>query len=277
MDYIDPMTPTPPPEAHPSAESATGPSRTGQAVAAWRVTLDRPSTPDGDVGAQAALCAGMVPLENPGLRAHVQARTRFFDDQVVAALAHGTDQIVVLGAGYDDRALRFRSSGVRFFEVDHPDTQADKRRRLHQMGAGPGGPELVPANFGVDDLAAALDAAGHRADRPSLVLAEGLLIYLEPDAVVELLASVHARSATGSILAASLAVHPDGLDSAWVVDRANAARVRGRSEPWRTILTRAAHLDLVARSGWSVIDVTDDRVLHADADADRSLLVRARP
>jgi len=34
---------------------------------------------------------------------------------------------VILGAGYDDRALRFRSPGVRFFELDHPDTQADKR------------------------------------------------------------------------------------------------------------------------------------------------------
>jgi methyltransferase (TIGR00027 family) len=250
---------------------------TGQAVAAWRATLVRPTSPEGDAGAQAALCTGMVPLAESQLRAHLEARTRFFDAQVVAALERGTDQVVVLGAGYDDRALRFRSPGVRFFEVDHPLTQADKRRRLHRMGGEPGGPVLVPADFRTDDVAGALDRAGHRADRPTLVLAEGLLIYLEPDAGVALLHGVHARCAPGSALAASLAVHPDGLDSASVADRANRARARGRTEPWRTILPPSTHLDLVARSGWSVVGVTDDADLDARAVPGRSLLVEGRP
>jgi methyltransferase (TIGR00027 family) len=256
-----------------------GPSMTGQAVAAWRATRVRPTTPDGDAGAQAALCAGMVPLAEPRLRAHLRARTRFFDDQVLAALGRGTDQVVVLGAGYDDRALRFRSPGVRFFEVDHPDTQADKRRRLRGIGADGDrdGPQLVPADFRTDDVAGALDGAGHRADRPTLVLAEGLLIYLEPDGGVALMRAVHARAAPGSVLAASLAVHPDGLDSARVADRANAARTRGESEPWRTILPRATHLDLVARSGWAVVGVVDDADLDAGAVPGRSLLVEGRP
>jgi len=250
---------------------------TGQAVAAWRATLERPSTPDGDVGAQTALCVGMVPLEHLRLRAHLRARTRFFDGQVLAALGRGTDQVVILGAGYDDRALRFRSPGVRFFEVDHRHTQADKRLRLQRMGAARSGPILVSADFGVDDVATALDGAGHRADRPTLVMAEGLLVYLEPDSVVELLRAVHARSADGSALAASLAVHPSGPDSAVIIARANAARVRGASEPWRTILPRSAHLDLVRRSGWSVVEVADANAFDAEAAPGRSLLIRARP
>jgi methyltransferase (TIGR00027 family) len=249
---------------------------TGQAVAAWRATLVRPTTPGGDAGAQAELCTGMVPLAEPRMRADLRARTRFFDAQVLAALGRGTDQVVILGAGYDDRALRFPSPGVRYFEVDHPLTQADKRHRLRRLGGDRDGPVLVPADFRTDDVAGALDRAGHRADRPTLVLAEGLLIYLEPDAGSALLRGVRARAAPGSALAASLAVHPDGLDSTWVADRANRSRSRGESEPWRTILPRSTHLDLVAGAGWSVVEVTDDADLDAGAVPGRSLLVEAR-
>src|SRR5580704_3682653 len=106
------------------------PSRTSQAVALTRAGLDRPHSPDGDPAAQHALCAGMTFSPPSWLRPGIEARTRFFDQQVQAAISAGVRQIVICGAGYDDRALRFRSDGVRFFEVDHPGTQADKVRRL---------------------------------------------------------------------------------------------------------------------------------------------------
>ena len=78
----------------------------------------------------------MRPSGTGGQGASLIARTRFFDDRVLAALSAGIRQVVILGAGYDDRALRFRSPGVRFFELDHPATQADKARRLRAMKAG---------------------------------------------------------------------------------------------------------------------------------------------
>ncbi len=253
------------------------PSRTSQAVAAWRAGLPRPSSPWGDAGAQAVLCDGMAPVHDPAMQAHLRARTRFFDAQVVAALARGTDQVVVLGAGYDDRALRFRSPGVHFFEVDHPGTQDDKRLRLERMGADLTGLALVPADFREDDVATELEGAGHRADLPTLVLAEGLLVYLDGDAVVGLLGGVRVRAAGGSALVASLAVHPEGVDSAWVTARANAARPGAEAEPWRTILTRSAHLELVERAGWSVVEAVDVASLDAGAVPGRSLLAVARP
>ena len=253
------------------------PSRTSQAVAAWRALLTRPSGPHGDAGAQAALCRGMVPVADPVMRAHLRARTRFVDDQVQAALGRGTGQVVVLGAGYDDRALRFRKPGVRYFEVDHPATQDDKRLRLERAGVDVGGLTLVAADFRVDDVTTVLARAGHRADRPSLVLAEGLLVYLDRGAVVDLLAGVRSRAAPGSALAASLAVHPEGVDSAWVTARANAARPGAATEPWRTVLPPLAHLALVERSGWSVVQTLGDESFDAEAVPGRSLLVLARP
>ena len=246
-------------------------------VAAWRAGFPRPCSPDGDPDAQAALCAGMRRPRALPLRAHLEARTRFFDDQVVAAIGRGTGQVVVLGAGYDDRALRFKTAGVRFFEVDHAGTQSDKRRRLERMGSDRSGPTLVPADFRVDDVGVALAGVGHRADRPTLVLAEGLLVYLDGAAVVGLLSGVHARASEGSALVASLAVHPEGIDSAQVLARANAARPGAAHEPWRTILSAPAHLELVSRSGWTVVESVDDAALGTGAVPGRSLLVVARP
>ena len=52
----------------------------------------------------------------------------------LAELADGAEQIVVLGAGFDTRAYRIDRPDVLVFEVDHPDTQADKRGALASAG-----------------------------------------------------------------------------------------------------------------------------------------------
>jgi methyltransferase (TIGR00027 family) len=206
------------------------------------------------------------------MRARLEARTRFFDEQVLAAVRRGITQVVIAGAGYDDRALRFRSPGVRYFELDHPATQADKRRRLRRMKADDTGLTLVAADFRDGDVAGVLARSGHHPSRPTLFLCEGLLVYLDQQTTIELLAGLRSRAAAGSLLAASLAVHPDGLDSAAVVARANARRRNGASEPWRTILPASSQRQLLAGAGWVVVTAADDT-----AGPRRSLLVIAQP
>src|ERR1700733_2284029 len=146
----------------------SGPSRTSQAVALTRAGLDRPYSADGDPDAQRQLCAGIEFSPPAWLRPSMEVRTRFMDDRVMAAIGRGVRQIVICGAGLDDRALRFRTAGVRFFEVDHPVTQADKARRLQAMGAEAGGPILVPCDFRDGPIAAVLRAHGHVGTEPTL-------------------------------------------------------------------------------------------------------------
>jgi len=186
------------------------------------------------------------------LRQHLTERTRFFDEQVLAAVAAGIPQVVILGAGYDDRALRFRTRGVRYFEVDQHATQGDKRRRLERLGADFDALVLLAADFRNDDTAAALAAAGHDDTKASLFICEGLLIYLEEQTNESLLAGLRARAASGSRLAASLAVHREGEDSASVIAAANARRRHSAAEPWLTILPSGGQLALLGRAGWSV-------------------------
>ncbi len=293
-------------------------SKTSQAVAVTRAGFARPHSPHGDPRAQRRLCAGMRAPALDHMRASLAARTAFFDGQVTAAIAAGTRQVVILGAGYDDRALRFGSPGVRFFEIDHPDTQADKRARLAAIlaedaalvpgsaapadrsadgpprpgqgadepprpGQGaaalprPAAPVLAAADFARDDVARVLARAGHDPALPTLFLGEGLLVYLDQPSTVRLLAGAAAAAAVGSSLAASLAIHADGLDSAAVLARGNARRRTAGSEPWLTILPAAGQTDLLARAGWLLTSAVDPADLGTGADAGRSLLVTARP
>jgi methyltransferase (TIGR00027 family) len=253
------------------------PSRTSQVVALTRAGLVRPSTPDGDPGAQTRLCAGMRPVDIATMRHRLAARTRFFDEQVLEAIHAGVVQVVIVGAGYDDRALRFRAPGVRFFEIDHPATQSDKASRLREMNASTGDLMLAAADFRTDDVAGVLSACGHDRTRPSLFVCEGLLVYLDGDTGIRLLAGLRARAAPGSRLAVSLAAHRPGVPSQQAVAVANARRPAAAAEPWLTILTAAAYPGFLGQAGWQVDEVLDASQLDAAVPAGRSLLVTAHP
>jgi methyltransferase (TIGR00027 family) len=129
----------------------------------------------------AAALARAIDARWPGPRAAVCVRTRWLDDAIGAAQAAGLDQLVLLGAGFDARAHRLPGiERVRVFEVDHPATQAMKRR---VVGAAPAHVSYVPVIFGRDALPDALARAGLRADQRTLLLWEGVTNYLDEPTV----------------------------------------------------------------------------------------------
>jgi methyltransferase (TIGR00027 family) len=239
--------------------------------------MNRARTPGGDTDAQQLLCRGIRPVRSEWLWHQIAARTEFFDQKVLTAITAGVQQIVICGAGYDDRALRFRSPGVRYFELDHPATEADKSRRLRAIGVDTIGLELAPADFRTDDVTNVLLDHGHDADSASLFICEGLLVYLDQPTCVRLLAGLRSSAAPGSTLAVSLATHRAGIDSDQVTSAMNARRRTGRSEPWRTILPVDSHLALIERAGWHVEQTLDAVRLDPSAIPGRTQLVTAAP
>jgi len=122
----------------------------------------------------------------PGVRTSAAARTRLIDDRVVAAVASGAQQVVILGAGFDARAIRLAAlARCAVFEVDHPATQARKRRLLGARA--PANLRFVPTDFAEGRLEAAIAAQGYQAERLSVVIWEGVTNYLTADAVDETL------------------------------------------------------------------------------------------
>jgi methyltransferase (TIGR00027 family) len=159
--------------------------------------------------AQPRLTAGLVHnaigLATFGLSFHVELRTRAIDEALEASLADGVDQVVLLGAGLDNRAYRIEAlKNARVIEVDHPSTQNYKRERLAAAGDPlPAAREVVraPINFEHDDLEEVLLKAGLDRSRRSFWIWEGVTIYLTPEAIRATLGHIANLSPAGSRLA----------------------------------------------------------------------------
>ncbi len=251
------------------------PSVTALGVALARAMLDRPSAPGGDADADRRLARDLMrdmparprrseAARSDFLRAFV-VRTRFFDDTVSRALDGGVGQIVILGAGYDTRALRFRTEGVRFFEVDHPATQRDKRARLAAIDARADDVTFVEADFTEPGLDDRLRSAGYDASARALFMCEGVFRYLPEEWFRELLRVTAAVAADGTELAASIST-----SDAPVHD----ARLEAIGEPVLTVPTRVVAVQWIVDAGWTVDDVGDMADAAAGTRRGR-LLVRA--
>ena len=148
--------------------------------------------------------------------------------QVMAAISSGIGQIVIVGAGYDDRALRFRTRGVTFYEIDHPSTQADKARRLHALQVEAEPLVLVVRRF---LLRRRVSRRSLRAVMTQARLAlhlRGCARLSRVETIAGLLAALRACAAPRSTLAASLATHRSDLAS----DKVVAAGECSTSRSW---------------------------------------------
>jgi methyltransferase (TIGR00027 family) len=142
--------------------------------------------------------------------------------------------VVVLGAGYDCRALRLPELGdARVFEVDHPATQGHKRAVLDRLAAH------SPAHYlawdfetrPLDDLPGALADAGLDPAAPTVTIWEGVTMYLTEAAIHASLRAIAGWSAAGSVLALTYMTRQRLQRS--VALRAVRAVVRSLGEPFR--------------------------------------------
>jgi methyltransferase (TIGR00027 family) len=121
----------------------------------------------------------------PGARTSGVARTRFIDEVVEATLGVGTEQVVLLGAGFDARAYRIAAMAkATVFEVDHPATSTAKRRLVGAaLGAVPRHVHFVTLDFNTEPLPNTMSAAGFDPTRRTLFVWEGVTNYLVEEAV----------------------------------------------------------------------------------------------
>jgi len=130
-------------------------------------------------------------LELPFFRDGVRLRTRFLDDGVREALASGLSQLVLLGAGFDARALRLPEIAQRkvsVYEVDTEEQFQRKRGVLAQAGVQvPRSVSYVPSDLAaVDvqrDLTASLVAHGFRPGAGAVFVMEGVIGYIDDVAI----------------------------------------------------------------------------------------------
>ncbi len=171
---------------------------------------------DGDLDVGAIENASLARLR--ALVDGMALRTKYFDDYFVDATAAGVRQAVILASGLDSRAYRLPwPAGTVVYELDQPQVIEFKTVTLAGIGAEPtASRRAIPIDLR-QDWPAALKAAGLDTAAPTAWLAEGLLIYLPPEAQDRLFDNLTALSAPGSTIATDFV--PDLIDF-------NAERVR---------------------------------------------------
>ena len=218
----------------------------------------------GDDAEEALALAREQPERRP-LRLFIAMRSRFAEDSARRAIERGVRQIVVLGAGLDTFAYRLEPLlALRVFELDHPSTQADKRRRLAAAGiAEPPHVAYVAHDFDRGSMTSALEAAGLDSRQRSFVSWLGVTPYLTEDAVYVTLGEL-ARFPGGTEVVFDYA-NPPQVEEPQARDYHHkmAERVAATGEPFRCYLETPALHERARPLGYVDIEDLDGAALVA--------------
>ena len=159
---------------------------------------------DGDIDLSAADDSGAALMTTL-----MAVRTKFFDDFFIGATSGGIRQAVILASGLDSRPYRLPwPGGTVVYEIDQPRVVEFKTTTMTAIGAAPSAEHRTVSIDLREDWPSALRDSGFDATRPTAWSAEGLLVYLPPEAQDRLFDNITALSAPGSQLATEY--HPDG-------------------------------------------------------------------
>lgn len=138
----------------------------------------------------------------PGGAGFVIVRERYIDDYLIASLAEGLDQVVLLGAGFDTRA--FRIPGIEkthVFDIDQPATQAVKLEKLKKaINPLPPHVTFLSVDFNTQSLEERLPAAGYNERGKTLFIWQGVTYFLTGEGVDSTLRFINSHSGPGSAL-----------------------------------------------------------------------------
>jgi methyltransferase (TIGR00027 family) len=188
-------------------------------------------------------------------RAFMAVRSRYAEDGLAAAVESGVRQYVVLGAGLDTFAYRNPFADLRVFEVDHPATQAWKRRRLEAGKISiPPSLTFAPVDFENQTLTDGLSRAGFHPDQPAFFSWLGVVPYLTRSAAMETFRFVGSLPA-GSAIAFDYALPPESLNLVQrLALKALADRVAAAGEPFRTFFEPSALMSEIRPMGFGSFD-----------------------
>jgi len=200
-----------------------------------------------------------------GVLSFVVARHRAMDD-LIRGLHQPTEQLVLLGSGYDARPKRLWAelAGATVFEVDHPATARRRAERLDAaFGEGPVAKRVpVVVDFERDDLAAALLGAGLDPARRTVWLWEGVTMYLEEPAIRATLRLIASLSSPGALLCFDVWCPPQsGVQALAFREVPNLAMQLLYSEPLRWGPAKDALEPLLREEGLALIELTTNAEL----------------
>ncbi len=180
----------------------------------------------------------------PYFREGVRLRTRFIDDAVRSGLAEGLKQVVILGAGFDMRALRLSEiahAGATVYEMDSA-VQVQRKAKILEGGGVklPSSVVYVPVDFDAEDfegeLSKALTASGFRMGGGAVFVWEGVIGYIDrptKDQSLRFMAKAGGPGSTVVFTSAEGAFSPDTTEDALRATGFASCEELGMDVVWR--------------------------------------------
>ncbi|MES2018032.1 MAG: SAM-dependent methyltransferase [Pseudomonadota bacterium] len=204
-----------------------------------------------------ALCRTLERATLPGISLHFALRKRLLRNHARAAIAGGCRQVVVLGAGLDTLCMELKADHPRLccIEIDHPATQANKRRAA---GEGGQGIHFVGADLAQQALRTVLAACPAFDDTaPTLFVAEGLLMYVPLDAVGAMFAQMAAAASVSQVAFTWLEPQADGRPNFKRRSRLVDFWLKLRAEPFMSGMARTELKRFLGNAGF-VLDAVNE-------------------
>ncbi|OBG22319.1 class I SAM-dependent methyltransferase [Mycobacterium sp. 852002-51057_SCH5723018] len=201
-----------------------------------------------------------TPVRMQAMTDGMAVRTKYFDDYFIDATGTGVRQVVILASGLDSRAYRLPwPDGTVVYEIDQPQVIEFKTTTLAGIGAQPTAERRTVAIDLRADWPAALTAAGLDTTAPTAWLAEGLLIYLPPEAQDRLFDNITALSVPGSTIATEFVPGIIDFDADRVRELSGSFREHGIDIDMASLVytgERNHVIDYLGGKGWDVEGVT---------------------
>ncbi len=201
-----------------------------------------------------------------GMYEYVIARTKYIDAVFRQALSRRFNQILVLGAGFDTRVLRFHheAGATRMFELDVPITQNAKINQYRKRGLTiPPNLTFISIDFDKELLSTKLKEAGFAAGVRSLFILEGLLMYLQPESVDDLFRAIHEFSGAGSeVVFDSVYTSVLRHENLFFGEEDVVKTVSKAGEKWQFGIEKNGIEDYLKRRGFALIESLDADVLE---------------
>lgn len=188
-----------------------------------------------------------------GVYEWVIARTKYIDNLFEKAGEETFKQVIILGAGFDSRAVRFHKqlAGARVFELDSGTTQLMKTIQYLKRGIIiPDNVTFIPINFEMESVTSKLEKAGFIKGIKTLLLIEGAVQYLKPDLVRQTMKSI---------------LEPTGVGSRLILEYGEAGMtewLESGVEHLKFGLREDVVEDFLAEAGYHLLDCKDSKSLE---------------
>jgi methyltransferase (TIGR00027 family) len=207
-----------------------------------------------------------------GIYEYVIARTKYIDTILKRALAEKFDQVIVFGAGFDTRALRFQDSmgNTQVFELDLPGTQKAKIGQYRKQHlAIPPGLVFISIDFDKESLTVKLKEAGFLAHQRTLFVLEGIVMYLQPKSVEATFQTIKEYAGKGSwivfdFIYASV-LRKEGI---YYGEKGVAQRISSADEQWQFGIEKGEVKQFLAKFAMKPIDQKEAKDLELEYFSD---------